>query len=175
MRQRRRGGNSKMNVQLSRTRARGAETRVRDRPAEPARRGTAGLQRARGAREAGLAAEAARRSRAATPARCHPSPPALRARRSVPLANHRAAAGSSRAWGSPWFPSPAVCRRCSRRASSGGRRVLPGPRRVSGHPSAHVALGHSTPEPPWGRAEGFQPRVLSPSTRFRLVGESLRP
>lgn len=160
MKQRRRGGNSKTNVQLSRTRARGAEATVRARPAElaPAAHGWAGARPGRpgGGAGGGSCASVTRGDPGSVPS----SPPALRARRSVPLANHGAAAGSSRARGSPWFPSPAVGRRCSRRASWGGRRV---PRRVSGHPSAHVALGHSTLEPPWGvqrgPGRGFCPRA----------------
>lgn len=166
MKQRRRGGNSKTNVQLSRTRARGAEARVRARPAElaPAAHGWAGARPGRpgGGAGGGSCASVTRGDPGSVPS----SPPALRARRSVPLANHGAAAGSSRARGSPWFPSPAVGRRCSRRSESPSPS-LGSPFGPRGSGSLHTGTAV-------GRAEGSRPRVLSPSTRFRLVGESLR-
>lgn len=152
MKQRRRGGSAAKNVPLSRTRARGvragrAGVRVRGSAggSAPWASGRRGWRRKR------------RRSRGrlrlgAIPARCHPSPPpsARTGRFPSRAAGGRAATGSSRPGAAP----------LGDRAPHGpvGRPGTPRgpcqPLRVTLHA---VSLGHSTPEPGRGGAEGSQP------------------
>lgn len=168
MKQRRRGGSAAKNLTLSRTRALGvragrAGVRVRgsaggSAPWASGRRGwRRKLRRSRGRLRLG-----------AIPARCHPS---RRPRAQV---------------GSP--PEPRAAARPRVRAGPGLRRsetVLPTdlvgrpgtprgpcqPLRVTLHA---VSLGHSTPEPGRGGAEGSQPLALAPApAHASLVREAL--
>lgn len=113
-------------------------------PAEPAPEACGGRARERGARGAGPAAEAARRSRAETPVRRRATPPPLRARRSVQSPTRRR--GSCSRAGSGAAPPPAVPH--SRAPwPAGAARGAAGERPKLRAESLGLAFGPRGPEP----------------------------